>query len=295
MRFRILTTTLLLLFLNAASQAGVFDSRYPSARATAMSEALVSVPGDFWAPYINPASLAGLNNWQVGSSVQRLFNQPFLQNAFFGALMPLPSRFGTLALNFEFFGVRYEGNTLSQENTFTLSHGFFLLNDLHSYLSVGYNLKYYYWDLGRSVEDRNLGAAGAFGFDVGLQASLYHRIFAGVYAYNLNAPTLGNRVKHDLPQRIVVGVGYRPMTNVLTTLSLDKTVGFDTHAAAGIEFWPVRWLALRAGAMSTPNRVSAGIGLKFKGLMLDYSFQNHPVLPETHKIGIIYQIGGANQ
>ncbi len=290
MRFRFVIITMFFLGLTTLTRAGVFDSRYPSPRATAMSEALVAMPGSFWAPYINPAGLAEVNHWQVGTSVQRLFNQTFLKNAFFGTVVPLPSPFGTLAFNFEFFGVEYDGNTLSQENTFTLSHGFYLLNDLHSYLALGYNLRYYYWDLGRSVEDRNLGSAGALGVDVGLQASLYHRIFAGVYAYNLNAPTLGSTVKHDLPQRVVIGAGYRPITNVVTTISLDKTVGFDTQAAVGVEFWPVRWLALRAGAMSTPNRVSAGIGLKFKGFVLDYSFQNHPVLPETHKIGIIYQL-----
>ena len=291
MRLRILTLFVLLFVLSRFSQAGVFDSRYPSARATAMSEALVAMPDAFWAPYINPAALAGANRWQIGSAMQRLFNQPFLQNAFFGTLLPLPGRFGSLAVNFEFFGVKYQGNTLSQENTFTLSHGFYLLNDIHSYLSVGYNLKYYYWNLGRSVEDRNLGSAGAFGFDLGLQASLYQRVFAGVFAYNLNAPTLGNNVKHDLPQRLVIGAGYRPITEVITTISIDKTVGFDTQAAVGVEFWPVRWLALRAGASSTPNRVSAGIGLKFKGFKLDYSFRNHPVLPETHKVGIIYRFG----
>ncbi len=291
MRLSILTFILLFFGLSSVGRAGVFDSRYPSARATAMSDALVAMPGEFWAPYNNPAGLAGLENWQVGSAMQRLFNQPFLQNAFFGALLPLPSRFGALAFNFEFFGVKYQGNTLSQENTFTLSHGFYLLNDIHSYLSIGYNLKYYYWDLGRSIEDRNLGSAGALGVDLGLQASLYHRVFAGVFAYNLNAPTLGQRVKHDLPQRIVVGAGYRPISEVITTISIDKTLGFDARAAMGIEYWPTRWLALRAGASTAPNRVSAGLGLKFRGFMLDYSFQNHPVLPETHKIGIIYQFG----
>ena len=107
----------------------------------------------------------------------------------------------------------------------------------------------------------------------------------------MNAPTLGERVKYDLPQRIVVGAGYRPISEVITTISIDKTLGFDARAAMGIEYWPTRWLALRAGASTAPNRVSAGLGLKFRGFMLDYSFQNHPVLPETHKIGIIFQFG----
>ncbi len=288
MRHLLLLFSLLLIFGNTA-HGGVFDSRYPSGRASAMGDAVVAVSNNLWAPYYNPAGLAALNQWQVGSSVQRLFNQPFLQNAFFGFAMPLPSKYGTMAFNFEFFGVKYNGATLSQENTLTFSHGFYLINDIHSGLAIGYNLRYYYWDLGESVENRKLGSAGTIGADVGVQANLYHRIFGGVYVYNINAPTLGKQVKHDLPQRIVVGAAYRPITEVVTSISLDKTLGFDTQVLGGIEFFPVPWLALRLGAGTTPNRFTAGFGLKFKGLILDYSFQNHPVLPETHKIGIIYQ------
>ena len=285
---------LLVTVFSQSLRAGVFDNRYPSAQAAAMSNATVALIGDVWAPYYNPAGLANINGIQVASAVQRLFNQPFLQNAFFGAAMPLPGKYGTIAVNFEFFGVKYSGATLSRENTFTISHGFYLMNDIHSSLSFGYNLRYYYWDLGQSVENRSLGSASAFGLDLGLQGTLYHRIFGGVYAYNINAPSMGKYTKHDLPQRIVVGAGYRPISSVTTTISLDKTIGFDTQVLGGFEFRPIPWLALRVGAGTQPNRISAGFGIRFKGFVLDYSFRNHPVLPETHKIGLMYFFGKQN-
>ncbi len=285
---------LLVTVFSQSLRAGVFDNRYPSAQAAAMSNATVALIGDVWAPYYNPAGLANVNGIQVASAVQRLFNQPFLQNAFFGAAMPLTGKYGTIAVNFEFFGVKYSGATLSRENTFTISHGFYLMNDIHSSLSFGYNLRYYYWDLGQSVENRSLGSASAFGLDLGLQGTLYHRIFGGVYAYNINAPTMGKYTKHDLPQRIVVGAGYRPISSVTTTISLDKTIGFDTQVLGGFEFRPIPWLALRVGAGTQPNRISAGFGIRFKGFVLDYSFRNHPVLPETHKIGLMYFFGKQN-
>ena len=285
---------LLVTVFSQSLRAGVFDNRYPSAQAAAMSNATVALIGDVWAPYYNPAGLANVNGIQVASAVQRLFNQPFLQNAFFGAAMPLPGKYGAIAVNFEFFGVKYSGSTLSRENTFTISHGFYLMNDIHSSLSFGYNLRYYYWDLGQSVENRSLGSASAFGLDLGLQGTLYHRIFGGVYAYNINAPSMGKYTKHDLPQRIVVGAGYRPISSVTTTISLDKTIGFDTQVLGGFEFRPIPWLALRVGAGTQPNRISAGFGIRFKGFVLDYSFRNHPVLPETHKIGLMYFFGKQN-
>lgn len=294
MRKTFILGLLLTIIFSQGLWAGVFDSRYPSARATAMGNASVAFNADVWAPYYNPAGLANVQGIQVASAVQRLFNQTFLQNAFFGATLPVSSKYGTIAVNFEFFGVKYNGATLSRENTFTISHGFYLMNDIHSSLSFGYNIRYYYWDLGQSIDNRNLGSAGALGLDLGFQGTLYHRIYGGVYAYNINAPTMGKYTKHDLPQRVVVGAGYRPISSVMTSISLDKTIGFDTQVLGGFEFRPVPWLALRVGAGTQPNRVSAGFGIQFKGFALDYSFQNHPVLPETHKIGLMYMFGKQN-
>ena len=285
-------TVLLILFLAIqALHAGLFEGRYPSARATAMSDAYVAVAGDVWSTYYNPAGLARLGNYQVASAIQRPFNRAFFSNGFFGAGAPLPGKFGSVAVAFETFGVTYDGNNLSNETTLTLSHGFYLMQDIHSALSVGYNLKYYHWSLGQSVGGLDLGSGNAFGLDVGLQASVYQRTFVGVYAYNINAPTMGSRTRHDLPQRLVVGAAYMPVTGITTSLAFDKTVGFDTQLQGGFEFLPLQWLALRLGASTQPNRFSAGIGINYHGIHLDYSFHTHPVLPETHKFSLMYQFG----
>lgn len=280
-----------LFFINSVF-AGVFDSRDPSARATAMSEANLAVVSDVWAVYYNPAGLARLNCFQFATAAQRPFNQPFFSNTFFGAAVPLPEKYGTLGLTAEYYGVRYGGNDLSKEITITLSHGFYLLKDLNSTLSVGYNLKYYYWELGKSVGGLDLGSAGTFGVDVGLQASIWERTYVGAFAYNINAPRIGSQVSHDLPQRLVIGAAYRPVSGLITSLAFDKTIGLDTHLRAGFEFLSVEWLALRVGASTNPNRFSFGFGFNFKGFGIDYSFLNHPVLPETHKFGLMYEFGG---
>ncbi len=286
----ILKRFLIITFLLAAGvQAGVFDARYPSARATAMSDAFVAVSNDVWAAYYNPAGLAQVHRYGIASAVQRPFNQPFLSNMFFGASLPVSDRYGTMSIAFENYGVTYQGESLSSEMTATFSHGFYLLNDMHSSLSFGYNLKYYYWNLGQSVGGLNLGSAGTVGVDVGMQASLYERTYVGVYVYNINAPSLGSESSHDMPQRLVLGVAYRPVTNLITSLAFDKTLGFDMQIRGGVEYVPLRWLALRLGASTDPNRVSAGLGIMYKWIHLDYSFNNHPVLPETHKFGLSYE------
>jgi hypothetical protein len=290
MRF-IFKIMIIILFISQTF-AGVFDDRYPSARATAMSNAYVAVANDVWAGYFNPAGLAALRQYEFGFAIQRPFNLKFFRNGFLGVTFPLPGQFGTLGLLAETFYVDYNGNQLSVENTIELSHGFYLLNDTHSSLSIGYNLKYYYWDLGESVGGLELGSAGTFGVDLGLQASIYRRTYVGVYVYNINGPTIGSEVAHDLSKRIVIGAAYQPYTGLTTSLAIEKTIGFDTQVQGGFEFFLVDWLAIRAGASTNPSRFSAGFGLLYSGFQLDYSFQTHDVLAETHKFGFIYHLGG---
>ena len=289
---RLFLAMMILLLLITQTIAGVFDDRNPSAQATAMSNAYVAVANDVWSGYFNPAGLAALRNYEFGFALQRPYNLKFFRNGFLGVALPLPERFGTIGLNIETFYVDYNGSQLSVENTIGLSHGFYLVNDMHSSFSAGYNLKYYYWELGESVGGLDLGSAGTFGVDFGLQASIYRRTQVGVYVYNINCPTIGSEVAHDLPQRVVIGAAYKPFTGLTTSLAIEKTIGFDTQVQGGFEFYLADWLALRAGASTNPSRFSTGFGIYFRGIQLDYSFQTHDVLAETHKFGFIYRLGG---
>jgi hypothetical protein len=279
---------IILLALTVAAQAGLFDDRLPSARATGMSGSFVAIANDVWAGYYNPAGLAKLEQYQVGSSYQVPYNAPFFMNYFVSFTAPLSPHFGSVGLSFQDFGVKYNGNELSAEYTMALSHGFFLLKDVHSSLSAGYNLKAYHWKLGESVDGLNLGSATTFGIDVGFQATLYGRTHLGVYVLNLNAPSIGEYTKHDLPQRIVVGAAYQPYSDLTTSISMNKTVGMDTQIEGGLEFRLLDMVNLRFGAGTDPNRFSAGLGIDYAGIQFDYALRTHPVLAETHQFGISY-------
>ncbi len=106
-------TYLLILFilLCRSGTAGLFDDRLPSARATAMSGAVVAMTGDVWAPYYNPAALSGVENYLVGASYQIPYNLAFFRNYFISGVVPTP--FGTAAVTMQNFGVKYQGNDLS--------------------------------------------------------------------------------------------------------------------------------------------------------------------------------------
>jgi len=278
--------------------AGLFDDRFPSARGLGMGGAMVAITGDIWSGYYNPAGLADLKNYEVASSYNIPFGYSFFRNYFITGAIELPSDFGAASISFQDFGVSYMGNELSTEYTATISHGFYLMQDIHSSLSVGYNLKFLHWQLSKSVGtwDDNLldykndgidpGSGSTYGIDVGAQASLYGRTFVGVYLLNINAPTIGAFTKHDLPQRIVIGAAYKPQSDVTTSVAFNKAVGFDTQIEGGFEFNIIEYLALRFGVGTNPNRFSAGIGINYEGIQFDYGFRTHPVLAETHLFGL---------
>jgi hypothetical protein len=282
-----LTLLIFLLVFNQTSVAGLFDDRYPSARATAMGGSGVAVANDLWAAYYNPAGLPQLEKVSIGTSYLRLFNVSFLSN-FFGVVnYPLPGKYGTASVNFQYFGVNYKDQNLSGEYTFAFSHGFYLLKDIHSSLSFGYSVKGYHWSLGESLEWGSLGSATTFGLDVGLLASIYTRTFIGVYLLNINTPQIGAYTKHDLPQRVVVGLAYQPYDGVTTSIDFNRTIGRgEMQVWGGAEFRILSRLDLRFGATTNPNRFSAGLGLHIAQFILDYALLTHSELGESHQIGL---------
>ncbi len=277
---------LIVLIFFGSGIAGLFDDRLPSARATAMSGAVVALQGDVWAPYYNPASLSSIDNYQIGGSYQIPYNLSFFRNYFVSGVVPTP--YGTAAVSMQNFGVQYQGNDLSSEYTFGISHGFYLMKDVHSSLSAGYNLKYYYWSLSESIDGFDLGSGSTFGLDIGLQGSIYGRTYIGVYALNINTPHIGALTKYELPQRIVAGIAYQPLTDLITAVSFNKTSGFDIQVEGGFEYHIIPLLALRLGASTAPNRFSGGIGLNHGNIRFDYALRTHPVLAETHQFGLSY-------
>ena len=269
--------------------AGLFDDRFPDPKVTAMGGAGTAVNEDVWASYYNPASLSSIEGIQVGTSYLRLFNLSFFKNFFGAAAYGLPKKYGTASFSVQYFGVDYEGENLNGEYTFSLSHGFYLLRDIHSSLAAGYSLKAYYWDLGESLQFGNLGSSTTFGIDVGLQASVYSRTYLGVYFLNINAPQVGAVTKHDLPQRIVIGIAYQPYDGVTTSLDFNRLIGAeDMQLMGGAEFNVFRYLFLRFGGTTNPNRFSAGLGIQYSQFKIDYALMTHNELGETHQFGLIF-------
>ena len=141
MSYKVLFYFTLLFFLIVfapESNAGLFDDRFPSARATAMGGSGVAVANDLWAAYYNPAGLPQLEQISIGTSYLRLFNVSFLSN-FFGVVnYPFPGKYGTASVTFQYFGVDVLDNLWILAIPITLS---ILLNILLVELYTRYKKK----------------------------------------------------------------------------------------------------------------------------------------------------------
>ena len=280
---------LLPLLLMAGDNANLFDERFPSARAIGMGGAQAAISGDVWSAYYNPAGLVRLDNpYNIGAAYYKPFGASFFDAVFGSFAMELPGKWGALSLTYQKFGVEYEGTDLSNESTFGLSHGFYLLDDIHTSLSFGYSLKGYYWDLASSVSGVDLGSQAIFAVDIAMQANLYRRTWIGFYALNINNPKVGNTNQIDLPRRFVIGLGYQPYSGVTTTLDFNQVDGEEMQLMAGIEYMLFDELAMRLGVASEPNIFTAGLGINVYNFDFDYAFKSHPVLDSTHYFTLSY-------
>lgn len=282
---------LALVLLVGGPAGAVFDDYGPSPRTRAMGGGCAALADDGCAIFYNPAGLGQLRDYQLFSSYQRPYGLDFLEHMAGSFTVPLP-RFGVVGFGFQKFGVTYEGEDLENEKTFSLSHGFSVMKDVHSSLALGYTFNLYALEFGTSFEGQSLGSAQTMGVDFGILATLRKRTRMGATMRNLNRPRLGKGYREDLPRYMSFGIAYQPYPGVATVLDLAKKFGEETRMKGGIEAQIVPFMALRFGVQTKPDRVMGGVGFTYKGAHFDYALVNHAALPLTHQISISYRFGG---
>jgi hypothetical protein len=120
-------------------------------------------------------------------------------------------------------------------------------------------------------------------------ARLHGRTTAGVFVKNLNNPSVGNPAPTDLRQRISGGFAYEPYDGVITTVELEKELGYDIQIHGGLEARVAEPLVLRFGVQSKPNLFDVGAGLVWRQVRVDLSWTYHPVLDGTFRYGLLFR------
>ena len=277
----------------ATAAWAAFEDIEVSPRARALGGSWAALRDDAYSVFHNPAGLAWAGRLQVGASTVRPFGYDFSQQNTAAAAFALPGRWGGLGAGARGFGVEYLGETLTRENTFGVAHGFHLRRDRQSELAIGWAVNLYSLEYGRSVTGIDPGDAMALGVSVGAMAVVRERTRVGFQALNFNNPEIGDRDQEELRRRVSVGVSYAPYAGVETVLEIANELGEAVQYRGGAEFEVAEFLLLRGGIRANPSVFTAGIGLRWTGIQLDYGFSTGGgVLEDTHHLGIGYSLPG---
>jgi hypothetical protein len=273
----------------------ISNPNMPVAAAQGVGGAYTAAATGAEAPFWNPSGLAYGQGTQGRFAYQQPWSLTFLSHLSAVGFTALPHHAGGIALGFQSLGTRDGGYTMASESEVFLSHGLILQEDIHTSLAFGYTLKLIGYSLGQSVANEqgiseDLGSASTFGLDIGATAQMWDRFKIGGAFKNINHPQLGANMKRDLPRTLSAGASYFPYYGVRTTFDIERTLSGETQFKGGVNATVVKPLDLRFGIASNPNTFSAGFGLRWREMVLDYAFIYHPVLNPSHLVGIGFDL-----
>lgn len=264
-----------------------FDNLQVDPRLRAMGGAGTAAGYDHLSLYHNPASLVLADQFHGGITYMEPYGQEYLKMYTAGISAPLPSGLGGIGFGFRRFGTDYLDQSLEEQNTFSIAHGFNLYHDVSSTIAIGYGANLYNLKYGTSVTGVDPGGASSVGFNVAARVTLRNRAAFGFLAQNINNPTIGDVDVEELPRRLTGGVSYQPYAGVITNLDLESVLGQKSRFRGGAEFGLNEYVDLRFGIATEPNLYSAGFGFNWRGVHLDYGFSTGPgPLEESHQFGL---------
>lgn len=242
----------------------------------------------------NPAGLA----LSAGTSGRFAYHQPysasFLSHMSVSGSSALPEKVGSIGFAIQNLSTRLGGETISGETEISIAHGLLLQEDIHSALGIGYAVKFISWSLGESVDgpsgSYDLGSAMAVGIDVGATAKVWDRFYLASVFHNINHPQMGANLKRDLPRSMSYGVLYEPYYGVRTSFDIERRLDAGTVFKAGGDLQVVKPFHIRVGVMTNPNVFTAGFGLFYRDIVVDYAFLYHPILSPSHTFSVGFDV-----
>jgi len=118
--------------------------------------------------------------------------------------------------------------------------------------------------------------------DLGLMMKVNDYMNFGGMVKNLNNP----KVNETLPMVYILGLAAKASENIRLALDVEKEMSDNSHFSwhVGQEMNLTRNFVIRAGYTSWPKRLHAGFGFNIYDWHVDYAFQSHQVLDNTHRI-----------
>jgi hypothetical protein len=94
-------------------------------------------------------------------------------------------------------------------------------------------------------------------------------------------------------RRVSLGAGFQPRPATAVFLDVEQENRGPRRVRLGVEVRPADVLHLRAGRVTDPGEVSAGIGVDARGVGVDACVQWHPVLGFSYRVTVL--LGSGNE
>jgi hypothetical protein len=151
-------------------------------------------------------------------------------------------------------------------------------------LSAGVQLNYH-----ESSISENYGRHVAVTAECGVLLRFAENWKIGASVYNLGRAKLADFQDERLNTKMRIGTSIQLSKAVLLSSEAEKDLEHPLRFKVGIEYLPHRRVALRSGCQTNPIALSAGFGVLWTTVRLDFATQYHQVLGWTPQMTFTYQ------
>jgi hypothetical protein len=171
-----------------------------------------------------------------------------------------------------------------------MTYGFDLYKESKVLLGFSYNFFNNFF-LGialnyHSVSIKNYGNTSVFYFNLGGLAYITPELRWGFFILNVNRASF---VEEDdqIPMILNSGLSYNLIPDLSLNIAIEKDIRYPASLRMGIDYYIINNFSIRTGFSNQLAGYSAGIGINYSFISLDYAIYNHPDLGLTHQAGIL--------
>lgn len=259
-----------IIFLLFLIKSGAKAQLLPGAKQTSLANSVVALANNAFATFYNPAGLAQLNNTQFA--------------AFYS-----PSPFGFKQLSTAYIALEFPLG-IGNIGFGAMNYGFSLYKNvqLNFSFSFAYSRKYFFgaaFDV-NSLKITRYGSSTKISFDFGFIAKLKKDFKIGFSVVNLLHQSFLKKYK-SIPTIINFGFAYLPIKNLSLSFAFCKDLEYPVSFRVGIEYTLLKYLSLRIGTKNHPDAFTCGLGVAYKGFMLDFAIFTHSYFEATKQFSLI--------
>lgn len=229
---------------------------------------------DLWSVHHNQAGLAYLEKISAGIFYENRYLLSELSVK--GGVAAIPTKSGVFGVSISSFGY-----SAYSENKYGVAYA----RKLSDKFSVGIQLNYLSTQLSEPYGNKSVLAG-----EIGFRAQLTNELSAAAHIFNPTRAKLADYNDERTPTILRFGLGYAFSEKVTVVAEAEKDIDYAPAIKAGIEYYVIEQLYLRAGVGSKPFTSAFGFGLKLKQFQLDFASTFHQTLGYTPQVSLSYDI-----